>query len=242
MKFNEFKSNVQQWAAERGIYEHSTAEAQLMKALSELGELADAIIKGDDEAFKDAVGDVAVCVINAAHMENVRMDEVPALIAAVVNGEEHAVALSTPQYVVGLIAEGIGSYLSGGCDIDNAFIIPVAALAALCEHNGLDFMDCCEHAWNEIKDRKGRMVAGGAFVKEGEEKKQDGGPAFPESKGVGDVWVSEGGMTLRDYFAAQAVSAVWNRLSPSISVDKSADITAEFAYKIADAMLKERDK
>lgn len=168
MTFNEFKNNVQQWAAERGIYEHSSTEAQLMKALSELGELADSIIKGDDEAFKDAVGDVAVCIINAARMENVRLDEVPALIAAVENDEECAVAVSTPQYVVGLIAEGIGNYLTGGRDTDSAFIIPMAALAAQCAHKGLDFMACCEHAWNEIKDRKGRMVAGGAFVKEGE--------------------------------------------------------------------------
>lgn len=68
-----------------------------------------------------------------------------------------------------------------------------------------------------------------------------GGPAFPEGKGVGDVWVSDGGMTLRDYFAAKAVSAVWNRLS-DMPVDDAADFTAEAAYKIADAMLKEREK
>jgi hypothetical protein len=32
--------------------------------------------------------------------------------------------------------------------------------------SGLDINECCESAWIEIKDRKGRMVAGGAFVKE----------------------------------------------------------------------------
>ena len=177
MKFNEFKSNVQQWAAERGIYEHSSTEAQLMKALSELGELADAIIKGDDEALKDAVGDVAVCIVNAAHMESVRLDEVPALIASVENDEECA-AVSTPQYVVGLIAEGVGGWLTGDRDTDDTFIAPLAALSALCTHKGLDFMDCCEHAWNEIKDRKGRMVAGGAFVKD--EDGQEQGATMPE--------------------------------------------------------------
>lgn len=30
---------------------------------------------------------------------------------------------------------------------------------------GLDIDECIEHAWNEIKDRKGKMV-GGSFVKE----------------------------------------------------------------------------
>lgn len=165
MKFNEFKSNVQQWAAERGIYEHSSTEAQLMKALSELGELADAIIKGDDEALKDAVGDVAVCIVNAAHMDGFWLDIVPDLISDI---EDGAIAImdDMPQYVVGLIAEGVGKYLTGRGDTDDTFIAPLAALASLCMHKGLDFMACCEHAWNEIKDRKGRMVAGGAFVKE----------------------------------------------------------------------------
>lgn len=41
MNWNEFKGNVEKWAEERGIYEHSTPEAQLLKALSELVELAE---------------------------------------------------------------------------------------------------------------------------------------------------------------------------------------------------------
>lgn len=45
MNWNEFVANVQRWAGERGIYEHSTPDAQLLKALSEIGELADAYIK-----------------------------------------------------------------------------------------------------------------------------------------------------------------------------------------------------
>src|SRR5699024_12760953 len=70
MNWNKFKNNVEQWAAERGIYEHSTPEAQLLKALSELGELADAVVKNDREALKDAIGDVAVCLVNYARMAN----------------------------------------------------------------------------------------------------------------------------------------------------------------------------
>src|SRR5690554_5846498 len=68
MNWNEFKQNVERWAEERGIYEHSTPEAQLLKALSELGELADAVVKNDREALKDAIGDVAVCMVNYARM------------------------------------------------------------------------------------------------------------------------------------------------------------------------------
>ena len=42
------------------------------------------------------------------------------------------------------------------------------------------------------------------------------------------------GMTLRDYFAAKAIPALISEI-PMESV-------AEFAYKVADAMLKEREK
>src|SRR5690625_5506282 len=76
MTFDEFKQNVETWAAERGIYEHSTPEAQLLKALSELGELADAVIKNDIEGIKDGVGDVAVCMVNYARLAGVGINEI----------------------------------------------------------------------------------------------------------------------------------------------------------------------
>lgn len=69
---------------------------------------------------------------------------------------------------------------------------------------------------------------------------KNGGAAFPQGKAVGSVSLLEGGMTLRDYFAAKVAGAVWANLD--MPVDYAADFTAEAAYKIADAMLKEREK
>ena len=100
LTFEQLAGNVQEWAAARGIYEHSTARAQLLKAFSEMGELADAEVKGDGLAAADAVGDVLVCLIN------------------------------------------------------------------FCAMRDFDITDCLAGAWDEIKDRKGRMVPGGAFVKD----------------------------------------------------------------------------
>lgn len=100
MKVSELEQNVIEWATDRGIIAHSTTHAQALKAVSEMGEVADAVIKGDQDALIDGIGDVMVCLINLAHM------------------------------------------------------------------SGTDLEECLEAAWNEIKDRKGRMVAGGAFVKE----------------------------------------------------------------------------
>ena len=98
--FEQLTRNVQEWAAARGIYEHSSARAQLLKAFSEMGELADAEIEDDGIAAADAVGDVLVCLIN------------------------------------------------------------------FCAMRDFDITNCLAGAWDEIKDRKGRMVPGGAFVKD----------------------------------------------------------------------------
>lgn len=100
LTFEQLTLNVESWASERGIYKHGNARAQLLKAFSEMGELADAEIEGNFLAARDAVGDVLVCLVN------------------------------------------------------------------FCAMSGLNIPDCLAAAWDEIKDRKGRMVPGGAFVKD----------------------------------------------------------------------------
>ena len=100
LTFEQLTRNVQEWAAARGIYAHSSARAQLLKAFSEMGELADAEIEDDGTAAADAVGDVLICLIN------------------------------------------------------------------YCTLYGLGITSCLAAAWDEIKDRKGRMIPGGAFVKD----------------------------------------------------------------------------
>ena len=51
-------------------------------------------------------------------------------------------------------------------------------------------------------------------------------------------------MTLRDYFAAQAMQAIMSsdRYTGVIGVNRYQEITAESAYKMADAMLKAREE
>lgn len=100
MKFEDLENAVIDWADDRGIYEHSTAQAQFLKAVSEMGELADAIAKKDMPGMEDAVGDVLVCLINFCAMWEM-----------------------TPT-------------------------------------------QCLQKAWWQIKDRNGRMIPGGVFVKE----------------------------------------------------------------------------
>ena len=64
--------------------------------------------------------------------------------------------------------------------------------------------------------------------------RNDGGTAFPSN-----ALKQHRGMTLRDYFAAAALGGVaasqcWDGSSP--------DLMATYAYRLADAMLKERER
>ena len=64
-----------------------------------------------------------------------------------------------------------------------------------------------------------------------------GGPAFPT--GTGGNTPYSNGMTLRDYFAGQALASV--NLGIGVS-DEYYCKTAKHCYAIADAMLKEREQ
>jgi hypothetical protein len=67
---------------------------------------------------------------------------------------------------------------------------------------------------------------------------KDGGPAFPQyiiSNGGAHV---DGGMTLRDYFAAKAMQALLSE--PKVTRDLM--LYAGAAYDVADAMLEAREK
>lgn len=72
-------------------------------------------------------------------------------------------------------------------------------------------------------------------------EKDTGGPAFPyeefEHGFHQDTVVKHPGMTLRDWFAGQAMAALITK-----SACRSAAATAATAYEYADAMLAERNK
>lgn len=82
------------------------------------------------------------------------------------------------------------------------------------------------------------------------DKIKDGGHAFPIPLRQGESWNHEkygspNGMTLRDWFAGQAVTGLlagqW-RSKPGVSAREDAESLAFNAYAIADAMLSARER
>ena len=63
MPYADFEYLTREWATQRSIIPNSSPSTQLLKAVSEMGELADATIKGDRHGIRDGVGDVMVCLI-----------------------------------------------------------------------------------------------------------------------------------------------------------------------------------
>lgn len=71
MSYADVEMNIVRWAEARRIIPNSTPATQLLKAMSELGELADATIKNDRKGIVDGVGDVMVCLVNYCALQNI---------------------------------------------------------------------------------------------------------------------------------------------------------------------------
>jgi hypothetical protein len=70
--------------------------------------------------------------------------------------------------------------------------------------------------------------------------KKDLEPAFarPHSEDKDFIHFAQSGMTLRDYFAAKAMQGM---LSENSGIRYPTDELVDFAYKVADAMMKARE-
>jgi NTP pyrophosphatase (non-canonical NTP hydrolase) len=100
MSYEAVEIEVIRWAEARKIIPNAKPYSQLLKAFAEMGELADAEIKGDMPEIKDGIGDVLVCLI------------------------------------------------------------------VYCALKDINLTKCLEGAYQEIKDRKGTLLANGVFVKD----------------------------------------------------------------------------
>lgn len=71
MSYAQVEMEIVRWSEARGIIPNSSPETQLLKAMSELGELADATIKKQKPKIEDGVGDVMVCLVNYCALQDI---------------------------------------------------------------------------------------------------------------------------------------------------------------------------
>ncbi len=73
MSYADIELEIIRWAEARKIIPNAKPHTQLMKAVSEMGELCDAELKGNLPMIKDGVGDVLVCLINYCALKDINL-------------------------------------------------------------------------------------------------------------------------------------------------------------------------
>ena len=167
MKFKKFKSNVIKWALERKIIPNSSFDAQYIKLIEELGELALGIRKKDEKLIKDSIGDVAVVLIVLAGLK--KMSEQ----VFIENNEDNDFMYNFQELCanIGMLPRYAEPYNENRESMKYVISKCLTLLKKVAEKQGYEFMECCELAWDEIKDRKGYLRKDGIFVKEEDIKK-----------------------------------------------------------------------
>lgn len=70
----QFEREVIQWAHERGLVTKENAKTQLLKSFEEMGEVARAVLKNQQEELIDGLGDVLVTLIILAEIKGVKLE------------------------------------------------------------------------------------------------------------------------------------------------------------------------
>jgi NTP pyrophosphatase (non-canonical NTP hydrolase) len=94
MELNYEFEPIREWAKNKGIYEKGDAKTQFVKLSEEMGELAMAILKDDEEEFMDAIGDCVVVLTNLAKIKGKNIEDC-------INGSYSVIAKRTGKMVNG---------------------------------------------------------------------------------------------------------------------------------------------
>ena len=166
--------NIEQWAEERNLMQGSTPQKQMLKLMEEFGELCAGIAKNKPEIVnKDSIGDCTVVLIILSRQLGLGSEyNFATLKERFEMPQRFTTELCCLDFAVhyGNLALSIGMVDSFQLGISPASITfdlirCYGSLLAICHSLKLDVQDCLQHAYNQIKDRKGKMI-NGVFVKE----------------------------------------------------------------------------
>lgn len=155
MTLNELTARIVGWAQDRNLIEGSDVYKQYLKLGEELGETAEAMQSNDYDGIRDGIGDLyVVLTIMAAQLGS---------------SVRHPHADANPVTACAPGAFGlIGGALARGKTVTPHIWDMVAHLRNDAQYFSFTLEECVAAAWEEIKDRKGRME-NGVFIKEGEQ-------------------------------------------------------------------------
>lgn len=158
MKEKELIGRIEQWAKDRNLILGSTPQKQFIKLMEEFGELCAGIARNDKEKIKDSIGDCGVVLIILNEQCQIEKDLIFAREFQIESPENQI--KYTMHYLSGL------SWLIDD-DGNDKFVLCelITELNGYSHYYGFTMLECLEHAYEQIKDRKGKMIDG-VFVKE----------------------------------------------------------------------------
>ena len=154
--------NVKQWFIDRDLENGGRLDKQSLKLSEEFGELCAGYLKKNEQVTKDSIGDCAVVIVGLGLLIGEDVNQI----------FKESDGLRKKEITETLI--------SINANISEFQLSQGFASKEMCRHNlvrcigylknlGYDFAECFELAYNEIKNRKGKMI-NGSFVKEGDLK------------------------------------------------------------------------
>lgn len=155
---------ITEWAEDRNLIKGSTNHAQMLKLTEEVGELIEARYYGEKNQFIDAVGDCSVVLIILMAQNNIEFSTI------IESGDNFLVDKTYRTLSIDLSIElgKLSSCIAKNKDkkeittqIKNLFVL----LTILALDNSVSLSKCITAAYDEIKNRKGRMVDG-VFIRE----------------------------------------------------------------------------
>lgn len=158
MELHKLITNVQQWSIDRGL-DKADSKKQMLKLYEEFGELASGLAKGNKEVVKDSIGDVVIVLIILAQQKGVKSISDFCVIFDHLSIND---LMPRAAELIGLISLRIRKTND---EIEEYIVRLISCLRTIAKSENLNFEDCLSQAWNEIKDRKGKLIDG-VWVKE----------------------------------------------------------------------------
>lgn len=164
---------IQEWAKEREIYKQLTPFDELLKTHEEVGELIKACYDSDRIGIHDAIGDTLVTLINYCYFrrENFNTIFINSLSLKHNTYEDCvSLALSANKLLIELLNSEYRMSkhnYTGNCYTHILYIVKY--LNNIAELEGTTLEACLNFAYNEIKDRTGRII-NGKFIKDEKHK------------------------------------------------------------------------
>ena len=157
-ELNDFEPLIHAWAERKGLL-NSTPKDQFAKLIEEYGEACEAINYHDPLGIKDGLGDCTVVLTIICKLCGYSLVELSCKLgdAAVIYDPEKS-ARSYNIYL-GKIASNI-CRAKPALDIATSCAVFYNQLYNLARGCGQDIGECVEYAYNEIKNREGRVVDG----------------------------------------------------------------------------------